>query len=260
MSQPQTLAFFGATGDCAGHCLALALQNNYTCTALARTPSKLTTSLTTKGISAALQSRHLTIIQGDVRDPVAVKRTLTAPNGKQVDKIISGIGPNAFYFHPNPLAPIGITDSTICRDASATILAALPTDVPAETKPMLINITTTGIPSPNAPRDVPILYLPLYRWLLHHPHVDKAEMEGNLRAVMAREEWERPIRGFVNVKPTLLTDGEVVGWANVRFGGEMRPALGWFVARRDVGEWIFEMLVRREAEEVWVGGGVTVAN
>lgn len=260
MSQPRTLAFFGATGDCAGHCLALALKNQYTCTALARTPSKLTASLTAKGVSTELQSRHLTIIHGDIRDPETVQQVLKTPTGQTVDVIISGVGPTSFYLHPNPLAPVGITDSTLVRDASRTILAALPTDTPAENKPLLINVTTTGIPPPGAPRDVPLLYLPLYRWLLHHPHVDKGEMEANLRALMGKSENERPIRGFVNVKPTLLTDGEGKGWERIRSGQEGRPALGYFVARKDVGEWVFERLVRREAEPGWINGGVTLAN
>ncbi|GAB7332867.1 hypothetical protein MBLNU13_g04585t1 [Cladosporium sp. NU13] len=260
MSHPKSLAFFGATGDCAGYCLALALKNQYTCTALARTPSKLTASLTAKGVSAELQARHLTIIHGDIRDPATVAQVLKTPTGQTVDVIISGVGPTSFYLHPNPLAPVGITDSTLVRDASRTILAALPTDTPAQNKPLLINVTTTGIPPPGAPRDVPLLYLPLYRWLLHHPHVDKGEMEANLRAVMGKSESERPIRGFVNVKPTLLTDGEGKGWERIRSGQEGHPALGYFVARKDVGEWVFERLIGREAEPGWINGGVTLAN
>jgi len=85
-------------------------------------------------------------------------------------------------------------------------------------------------------------------------------MEANLRAVMSKSESERPIRGFVNVKPTLLTDGEGKGWEKIKFGLEGRPALGYFVARKDVGEWVFERLVRREVEEGWEGRGVTLAN
>ncbi|KAM0701208.1 hypothetical protein Q7P35_011569 [Cladosporium inversicolor] len=260
MTPPKTLAFFGATGDCAGHCLALALKNNHTCTALARTPSKLTASLTAKGVSPELQTRHLTIIHGDIRDPATVQQVLKTPSGRTVDVIISGIGPTSFYLSPNPLTPVGIQDSTLVRDASQTILAALSTNIPAQDKPLLINITTTGIPPPGAPRDVPLLYLPLYRWLLHHPHVDKGEMEANLRAVMSKSESERPIRGFVNVKPTLLTDGAGKGWEKIRSGQEGRPALGYFVARKDVGEWVFERLVTREVKEEWVGSGITLAN
>jgi len=274
MSSTRTIAFFGATGDCAGSCLAACLRNEYTCTALARSPQKLKDSLSAKGISPDIQSRFLTITQGDIRDVEAVRTvlhpsinsdttTLTTKDTRTVDLIISGIGPTSFYLHPNPLAPIGIQDSTICRDASKTILAALlPSTYPSHAKPLLINISTTGISPPDCPRDIPFLYIPLYRWLLHHPHVDKGAMEGNLRDMFkskVREE-ERGIRGFVNVKPTLLTGGEGKGWEKIRFGVETEPAVGWFVARRDVGEWIFERCVRREIEEGWVGRGVTLAN
>ena len=273
MSSTRTVAFFGATGDCAGYCLAASLRAEYTCTALARSPQRLHDSLTAKGISPDLQSRFLTITQGDIRDTEAV-RTVLHPSQTNsthettknpvVDLIISGIGPNAFYLHPNPLAPIGITDSTICRDASTTILSALlPSQSPSpQTKPLLINISTTGITPPSLPRDIPLLYLPLYRWLLHHPHVDKGGMEANLRNLMGEgvEEENRGIRGFVNVKPTLLTGGEGTGWENIRFGVESEPAIGYFVARKDVGEWVFERLVRRDVEDGWIGRGVTLAN
>ena len=85
-------------------------------------------------------------------------------------------------------------------------------------------------------------------------------MEANLRDVMGKSEGERPIKGFVNVKPTLLTGGEGIGWEKIRFGQEMSPAVGYFVARKDVGEWVFERLVKREPEEGWIGGGVTLTN
>lgn len=86
-------------------------------------------------------------------------------------------------------------------------------------------------------------------------------MEAILRDVMSKSESERGIRGFVNVKPTLLSGGEGYGWEKIRYGQEMSPALGWFVARKDVGEWIFERVVRGEGwEEGWMGGGVTLTN
>lgn len=85
-------------------------------------------------------------------------------------------------------------------------------------------------------------------------------MEANLRAVMGKSENERPIRGFVNVKPTLLTDGKGKGWQKIKSGQEGKPALGYFVARKDVGEWVFEKLVKREVEPGWIGSGITLTN
>ncbi|KAM0721737.1 hypothetical protein Q7P37_002662 [Cladosporium fusiforme] len=255
MSTPKTIAFFGATGDSAGYCLAAALKNEHPCTALARTPQKLTDSLNAKGVSADLQTRFLTVIKGDIRDPETVKQALS-PAGKVVDIIVSGVGATSFYLNPNPLAPLGIKDATICRDASRAILSALPTGPEASPKPLLVTISTTGITPRGKPRDVPLLWSPLYHWLLHHPHVDKAEMEAHLRAVMAKPESERPVKAYLNVKPTLLTSGEGVGWQNIRYGRDDAPAVGYFVARKDVGEWVYERAVRREWEEGWEGNAV----
>jgi len=86
-STVRTIAFFGATGGCANASLTAALKNGYTCSALARTPSKLSDSLATKGI----ESSNLSIIKGDVRDIEAVKKTLVI-DGRVADCIVSGIG------------------------------------------------------------------------------------------------------------------------------------------------------------------------
>jgi putative NADH-flavin reductase len=98
----KTLAFFGATGDCAGFCLAAALKENYDCIALARTPEKLSQSMTAKGVSQDALSSRLTIIKGDIRDIEAVKQVLVL-NGKVVDTIISGIGCTGMLASPEVL-------------------------------------------------------------------------------------------------------------------------------------------------------------
>lgn len=253
---PKRLAFFGATGDTAGHALAAALRANHPCTALARNASKLQDSLASKGIDAATQSRLLTITQGDIRDPSAVQQTLTPTP----DTIISGMGATSIYLSPNPLAPIAMHDASICTDATRAILAAVSASAEgSKKKPLLIVVSTTGIPSPGCPRDVPLLYLPLYKWLLHAPHADKAVMETELRKEVS-EGGEKRVRGVVDVKATLLTSGAGIGWEKVRFGSERKPALGWTVARKDVGEWVFERVVRLGE----LGGGgwecVTITN
>jgi hypothetical protein len=71
--------------------LVLALKDGYTCTALARTPSKLTSLLLFQGISELTISTNLHIRTGDIRDISAVKATPTL-NDEVVDLIISGIG------------------------------------------------------------------------------------------------------------------------------------------------------------------------
>lgn len=73
MSSP-TIAFFGATGDVAGHCLAYCLKAGYLCIALARTPAKLYTSMGNKGVGSSILQRQLTVVEGNAKDVAAVKR------------------------------------------------------------------------------------------------------------------------------------------------------------------------------------------
>lgn len=88
----RTVAFLGATGDCAGYCLAAALQDGtFNCRALVRTPQKLHTSLQAKGVSEQRSQSHLTVIQGNAKDVEAVKQLLVA-EGELVDIIVFGIG------------------------------------------------------------------------------------------------------------------------------------------------------------------------
>jgi len=61
------------------------------------------------------------------------------------------------------------------------------------------------------------------------------------------------ISNFVFVRPQLLTDGEAVGVNKIKVGVEKngkvgKEGIGYSVSRKDVGGWIFEVLVD--------GGGV----
>ncbi|KAI7152486.1 hypothetical protein KC349_g8961 [Hortaea werneckii] len=257
-----TLAFFGATGDCAGYCLAQALNAGYDCRALARTPAKLTASLKNKDVSPETLDKHLTIIQGDAKDVSAVKETLSLPAGHPgnvVDKIISGIG-GAPAFQWSLIQPFTLTDTTICQDAGLAILKALEelesTSREKTKKPILINVSTTGIPSPNCPRDVPLLFVPLYHWALAVPHEDKKVLQKTLAAHMKSE--SPLLQGFVHVKPSLLMDGEAMGLQAVREGVEIEPAVGYTIRRADVGSWMFEKLVKGEVKREWMDRSVCI--
>lgn len=87
----QSIAFFGATGDCAGWALAHALQDGHECRALARSREKLLDLMRRKGLSTDVLDKHLTIIQGNAKDINDVKRVLSF-DGKTVDSIMFGIG------------------------------------------------------------------------------------------------------------------------------------------------------------------------
>lgn len=253
-----TIAFFGATGGCAGHCLAYSLNAGYNCTALARTPAKLTSSLKAKGISAETLDRHLTIVQGDVKDVEAVKRTLLLPDGKDevVDQIMSGIGTYP-ALQWSIRRPVFQPDATLCRDAVATILRALQ-QLKANKKPLFINMTTTGIQPEGKPRDVPLLFVPLYHWLLASPHEDKRGVVEMLAEHMRLPDDEQVIEGCVNVMASLLLDGEGRGLQAVREGVVEKPAVGYTIQRKDVGLWIFERLVKNEARREWMNKSASI--
>lgn len=252
------VAFFGATGGCAGFCLVNSLNAGYDCIALARTPAKLIKSMQEKGISTGTLDRHLTIIEGNVKDVDAVKRTLQLPNGSIVDKIVSGIGGTP-KLQWSIMKPVVLTDMTICQDAGATILRSLQELKPgAGNKPIFINISTTGIPPQGKPRDVPIAFVPMYDWGLQAPHADKKVLEAKLAEQFKLPESERGISGYVNVKPSLLMDGEGKGLQAVREGVDEKPAVGYTIQRKDVGLWMFERLVKGEIKEEWMNKSVSI--
>lgn len=233
----RTIAFLGATGGCAGTCLIASLKEGYSCRALARTPSKLTTSLSTQGLSESLLT-NLEIIQGNAKDIESVKTLLSTPTGI-VDTIVFGVGAAPkLRLH---IMPVTLDDIEVCRTAMATLLSAL-SELKATTKPRLLVISTTGITK--GPRDVPLLYVPLYHWFLHIPHVDKRVMEDLVCAQREKSTAERTVSEFVIVRPTLLMNGSGIGVARVRYGLESNPALGWTIDRKDVGNWLFEKGVK----------------
>jgi nucleoside-diphosphate-sugar epimerase len=233
----RSIAFLGATGGCAGTCLIAALKDGYTCRALVRTPSKLTTFLNTQGLPESLLA-NLEIIQGNAKDSNSVKTLLQTSTGI-VDTIVFGVGAAPkLRLH---IMPLTLDDIEVCRTAMATLLSALD-ELKAATKPRLLVISTTGIT--NGPRDVPLLYIPLYHWFLHIPHIDKRVMEQLVCVQRQKSAAERTIGEFTIVRPTLLMDGKGVGVAKVRYGLESKPALGWTIDRKDVGNWLFEKAVK----------------
>ncbi|KXL50542.1 hypothetical protein M433DRAFT_84451 [Acidomyces richmondensis BFW] len=253
------VAFFGATGDCAGYCLAAALHDDYNCRVLVRSPAKLTESMTAKGVSQETMDRNLTVISGDIRNTDAVKKVLQVGNGRVVDKIISGIGGSP-KLQWSLAHPVTLNDPRICQDGGASILDALH-QLQTDNKPLLVNVSTTGIKTyEGQPCDVPVAFIPFYHWFLSVPHKDKKVLEDNLAAHMQLPEDERVLEAYVNVRPSLLQDGKGKGWERVREGSEEKPAVGYFIHREDVGRWMFEKLVKSgvELKGKWKNAGVTI--
>lgn len=83
------------------------------------------------------------------------------------------------------------------------------------------------------------------------------------------EDAGKHTRDFVIVRPTLLTDGAPLGVGAVKVGWEWGnrtsvgkkntegegPMLGYTIARKDVGEWVFEKVLR---EGGWEGKAVSL--
>lgn len=250
-----TIAFFGATGDCAGYCLAAALNGGFQCSALARNPQKLSSSLVEKGVRKDVIDAQLVIVPGNAKDVDAVKRALCI-QGQVVDHIISGIGGTPVT-QWSVTKPVTLTDPTICQDAGSTILSAL-AELRSSKKPFFVNVSTTGIPPKGCPRDVPLLFVPLYHWLLAVPHADKKVLETELASHMSLPKDDRSIQGYVNVRPSLLMDGGSKGMQSLREGVDQKPALGYTVRRQDIGRWMFERLIKQAPPSNWVNNGVTV--
>ncbi|KAL8908888.1 MAG: hypothetical protein Q9171_005260 [Xanthocarpia ochracea] len=259
------VAFFGATGGSILACLALALKAGYTCSALSRSSDKLQTLLLEHDVSQSIIDTHLAIIQGDIRDTQAVARVLnpqsksdTTNTSRTLQLIISGIGrPPIFY--PNPLNPT-FDDPTVCQDAMATILTVLRSLPPSSPKPVVVALSTTGISS--RARDVPMLMIPFYRWVLAAPHKDKLEMEALLQAEVAKPAEERMITNFVAVRPSFLTDGARLGTDKIRLGEEVgetaAPAVGYTISRKDLGGWMFDELLDGQGKDKYAGKMVTI--
>lgn len=254
----KTLAFFGPTGGCANAALVLSLGSGHFCSALSRTPSKLTEMLASKGVTQAVMDSKLRIVQGDARDEAALRAVIAPASltaGIITDKayahnsrntasvIISGIGMDPFAKQ---------WDTTICQDYSATLAKALASLDDAAAAPFVTAISTTGIS--NGPRDVPLPLVPLYHVGLKAAHADKRIMEANL----LEAKTAGTARGVCLVRPTLLGGSKEKGIGAIRAGSENKPQMGYLISRLDVGRWIFEECVVGD-EARWNGEKVSLA-
>lgn len=262
-----TIAFFGATGGSILACLVLALQNGYhcharrfsfpskssvitKCTIVVRNPEKLKNLLTDRGIYDSAIVNNLTVTKGSVSEKDLVRKVLLYAN-TPVDIIIFGIGGKMSF--ENPLKPT-LDNPTICQDAIRVVFEASRTLGPTneETgakhhrKPLLAVLSTTGI---SEKRDLPILMMPMYKWMLKVPHVDKKAMEDLIFKEIALDRAERGIEDYIIVRPSFLTDGKSEGLANIKVGTEIKPAVGYTISRNDVGVWLFQNAVRNGLKE-----------
>ncbi|KAK9243750.1 hypothetical protein V1506DRAFT_523421 [Lipomyces tetrasporus] len=170
-----------------------------------------------------------------------VKRTL-ALDGELVSIIISGVADDQL-------------SRNLLHTALLNALRAIYTENPstATSKPLFAFVSTTGIS--NGPEDVPFWFRFLYRVLVAVPGADKRKMETGTS--------ERFLRGIIDVRASLLTGGidyrAGKGRKTLRVGTDDKPAVGHMIPRSDVGEWIFEEVVKKDGPE-WAGKIVTLTS
>ncbi|KAJ0413941.1 hypothetical protein BJY00DRAFT_319300 [Aspergillus carlsbadensis] len=193
MTQPtqpsiKTIAFLGASGGCGHATLVAALSAGHRCLALCRDPSKL----------HPLHSSYpdtLILRPGNAHNIHDVMRILTHDERHLVDAVNFTIG-NKPDLKAAARGEQG--DPNVCEKGMETLLAALGVlriEWGVQGSPLLCVVSTTGI---SDKRDIPLVFYPLYHFLLAVPHRHKRAMEG--RIVAGRER-------FVRVRPSLLWDG-----------------------------------------------------
>lgn len=259
-----THAFLGATGGCCNAALAHSLKAGVKAIALARTPAKLTSLLQSQGLDDETLKNNLTIVQGDATDVSALKSTIAPEqnNGALVSTIISGLGGSP-RFQASIFQPVTLDNPHICEEATKALIAAVKelqkSGQQQQKQPLLTVISTTGIS--DVKEDVPIYNRPLYHYVLSVPHKDKRVMEKLAKDSM--KDTPAPFKGVISIRPSLLLGDHTIssgkGWQTVRAGTEENPATGFGIPRADVGEWIFEEIVRGGGDK-WVNKMVTVTS
>jgi nucleoside-diphosphate-sugar epimerase len=246
-STTKTIAIFGATGGTGLATLTRALAAGLNVNVLARTASKLS--------SLSEKYPNLNIIQGDIRNVLAIKQALVH-NGHIVDIVVSAIG--------MALRRQGLRftsdDIHICEEGTRCILQARSELESEGVKgltggPRMVILSTTGISDKG--RDIPIAMIPMYHWVLSVPHADKKKLEDMMIS------GEGKNRKWVLIRPSFLADGPAKGLQDIRVSVEIPGAkredvaIGYTIRREDVGEWIVESCVKGE-EGKWDGKIVTL--
>jgi hypothetical protein len=131
------------------------------------------------------------------------------------------------------------SDPTLCADTMKTLLTAVEQLPLAQRPRRLVVISTTGIEEKW--NDVPLLFRPMYYYLLEVPHEDKRVMEKMIR--------ERSVDVFpevITLRPSLLTDGSRTE-GNVRIRVDV---VGYTISREDTGVVTFNLCAKEGDEFV----------
>ncbi|KAF3065843.1 putative fungal specific transcription factor domain-containing protein [Daldinia childiae] len=225
-SNTKLIAFMGASGGIGLGALTRALAAGHTCIALCRTPSKLTDRF------PADQFPNLKIVQGNAHDAAAVVQCLVVGT-QPVDAIVSTIG-GVLQF-----SRMTLDDPHVCEKGMSALLAAISlvreSHPSLHWRPRVAVVSTCGISQ--SARDVPILFVPMYKIMLRVPHEDKIAMEKLLVEGAGKCGYTYSI-----VRPSFLVD-EAAPRREIRVGLGDAPAVGYVISRDDAGRWIYENLL-----------------
>ncbi|KAG2199983.1 hypothetical protein INT47_000333 [Mucor saturninus] len=163
------------------------------------------------------QKAKLNIVKGDALDPIAVKEAII-----NTDVLIFSIG-SAFNFKN-----LSMVNPGLCHDAMKVVLDVVDELDETERPQRIVVISTTGLDDMS---EVPYLFRPLYR-LLHAPHQDKKALE----ALVQNE--NKHVADWIIVRPSLLTDGKLVGKYKADVG-----ISGYTVSREDVGHFLLHQCI-----------------
>jgi hypothetical protein len=131
------------------------------------------------------------------------------------------------------------SDPTLCADTMKTLIMAVEHLPSGERPKRVVVISTTGIEEKW--NDVPILFRPMYYYLLEVPRGDKRVMEN-----MIRERSGDVFPETITLRPSLLTD-EPRTEGKVRLGVEV---VGYTISREDTGVAIFNLCGKEDKEFV----------
>ncbi|TDZ59694.1 hypothetical protein CTRI78_v005127 [Colletotrichum trifolii] len=243
---PKTIFFLGATGGCGLSALRRSLDAGFTCIALCRTPSRLTSILSPE------KYPNLHVVQGNAHDSDVVAKCLVSPRDatRFVDVVVSTIG--AWF----DMSKMNLEDVHVCETGITVLLdtiKTLRTEKNVWGNPRVIGQSSTGISKFG--RDTPHVVTPFYKMLLHTPHEDKRRLEEILSS--SDEDW-------TVVRASWLTNGREEPGDAVRVGvedpvkGVEKLAIGYSISREDVGKWIFESILKGNGNDRFIRKVATV--
>ncbi|KAF4467994.1 hypothetical protein FALBO_5135 [Fusarium albosuccineum] len=126
----------------------------------------------------------------------------------------------------------------------------------ARTPGKLRNLLTTGHSIPSATVDQ---YLAIYQGDMKDPAAARRNKKNMEKVVM--EDGGKHVRDFVIMRPLFLTDGAARGDDHLRVGWEWGidrgedevkepgPVIGYYISRKDVGEWTFNHVIAQGGRE-----------